>query len=58
MQLEKAMTARYDALARAAYLRLRAGPVEEPEVSPGVVIDYDAQDQVVGIEFLNAPAHQ
>lgn len=27
--------------------------VESEEVSPGVVLDYNAQNQVVGIEVLN-----
>ncbi|MFH1571402.1 MAG: DUF2283 domain-containing protein [Gemmatimonadota bacterium] len=26
--------------------------VESEEVRPGVVLDYDAQDRVVGVEFL------
>ena len=27
--------------------------VESEEVRPGVIFDYDAQGQVVGVEFLN-----
>jgi len=27
--------------------------VESEEVQPGVILDYDEKDQVVGVEFLN-----
>ena len=27
--------------------------VESEEIQPGVILDYDENDQVVGIEFLN-----
>jgi uncharacterized protein YuzE len=27
--------------------------VESEEVRPGVILDYDEQDRVVGVEFLN-----
>jgi uncharacterized protein YuzE len=27
--------------------------VESEEVRPGVILDYDEKDQVVGVEFLN-----
>lgn len=27
--------------------------VESEEVQPGVILDYDENDQVVGVEFLN-----
>ena len=39
----------------ALYLRLDDSPiVESEEVSPGVVLDFNQQNQVVGIEMLGA----
>ena len=36
------------------YIRLRAGDVaENEEVRPGVVLDFDTQGQVLGIEMLD-----
>ena len=43
-----------DKEADALYLRLDESPiVESEEVAPGVVLDYNDADQVVGIEMLN-----
>jgi uncharacterized protein YuzE len=43
-----------DQEADALYLRLDDSPiVESEEVSPGVVLDYDENKEVVGIEMLN-----
>lgn len=43
----------YDSEVDAAYLRLASGRiVESEEVQPGVVVDYDAEARVVGIEIL------
>jgi uncharacterized protein YuzE len=43
----------YDAEVDAAYLKLKKGPVaESEEVRPGIVVDYDASHQVVGVEIL------
>jgi len=43
-----------DQQADAMYIRLRAGDVaESEEVRPGVVLDFDAQGQVLGIEMLD-----
>jgi uncharacterized protein YuzE len=40
--------------ADALYLRLdESSIVESEEVSPGVVLDYNAENQVVGIEILH-----
>lgn len=37
----------------ALYFRLRSGTiVESEEVRPGVILDFDEKDQVVGVEFL------
>ena len=43
-----------DKEADALYLRLDESPiVESEEVAPGVVLDYNEAEQVVGIEMLN-----
>ena len=40
--------------ADALYLRLTDGQIEDSEqVASGVVLDYDAQDNIVGIEMLH-----
>ena len=37
------------------YIRLASGvSVESEEVSPGVVVDYDANDRAIGIEIEDA----
>ena len=39
----------------ALYVRLDQTPiVESEEVRPGVILDYDGNDQVVGVELLGA----
>ncbi|WP_375283735.1 DUF2283 domain-containing protein [Marinicauda pacifica] len=46
---------RYDSDADAAYLKLiDAKVVESGEVAHDVVVDYDADDRIVGIEILHA----
>ena len=48
------MKLEYDSAADAAYVKLTdAEVVDSEEVRPGVVVDYDAQDRVVGIEILH-----
>lgn len=48
------MKLRVDEQADALYLRLDDSKiVDSREVAPGVVLDYNAQDQVVGIELLH-----
>lgn len=43
-----------DEEADALHLQLVDAPVvESEEVAPGVIVDYDATDQVVGIEVLH-----
>ena len=43
-----------DQKADALYLRLDDSPiVESEEVSPGVVLDYNASNEVVGVEMLD-----
>lgn len=49
------MKTRYDSEADAFYLRLADGPiVESEEVRPGIVLDFDSQGRVLGIEILDA----
>ena len=48
------MKIEYDQQADAMYIRLRVGVVaESEEVRPGVVLDFDTQGQVLGIEMLD-----
>jgi len=48
------MKLEYDAEVDAAYLTLSdVQVVDSEEVRPGIVVDYDAQNRVVGIEILN-----
>lgn len=48
------MKIEYDQQADAMYIRLRAGSVaESDEVRPGVVLDFDVEVQVLGIEILD-----
>lgn len=47
------MKVHFDEQADALYLRLDDSEiVDSEEVKPGIVIDFDAKDQVVGIEVL------
>ncbi len=44
---------RYDKLADALYIRLRDGKVvESDEVAPGIIVDLDENNEVIGIEIL------
>ena len=48
----------YDPEANAAYIRFSPEQVEESEeVSAGIVLDYDADGRIVGIEVMDARAH-
>jgi uncharacterized protein YuzE len=48
----------YDAEANAAYIRFSPEKVQESEeVSAGIVLDYDAEGRIVGMEVLDARAH-
>lgn len=48
------MKLEYDSAADAAYIKLNdAEVVDSEELRPGVIVDYDAQDRVVGIEILH-----
>ena len=47
------MKIEYDEQADAMYIRLRAGTVaESDEVRPGVVLDFDSNGRVLGIELI------
>ena len=46
------MRMRFDPESDALYLRLDESPIiESEEVRPGVVLDFNADDQVVGVEI-------
>lgn len=48
---------KYQADDNAAYIRLSGGDIlESSEVVPNVVLDYDADGRIVGIELLDARA--
>jgi uncharacterized protein YuzE len=48
----------YDAAANAAYIRFSTEPVlENEEVSKGIMLDYDRDGRIVGLEVLNARAN-
>jgi uncharacterized protein YuzE len=45
----------YDAAADAAYIRFSTEPVlETEEVAKGIMLDYDRDGRIVGLEVLNA----
>lgn len=47
------MKLHFDEKADALYLRLgESAVVESEEIRPGIVLDFDEQDRVVGIEIL------
>lgn len=49
------MHVRIDQAADAIYLNLTDRPIEESEeVADGIVVDYDAEGRIVGIEILDA----
>jgi len=48
------MKLKIDREADALYLRLdESAIVESEEVQPGVILDFNAENQVVGVEFLD-----
>lgn len=49
------MRMRVDHGADAAYLNLTDRPIKNSEeVADGIVVDYDAEDRIVGVEILDA----
>jgi uncharacterized protein YuzE len=52
------MKTQYDPEADALYVRFATAKVaESEEVSPGVVIDFDIEGRIVGVEVLDARRH-
>jgi uncharacterized protein YuzE len=52
------MKIEYDRQADAIYIRLKAGIVaESEEVRSGVVLDFDTEGKVLGIEMLDVSLH-
>jgi uncharacterized protein YuzE len=50
----RAIKFQYDREADAAYLKLTSGKVlESEEVEPGVVVDFGADEKIIGIEILS-----
>ena len=48
------MRVKVDKSSDTLYFRLdEARVVESEEIKPGVILDYDKEDNVVGVEFLN-----
>lgn len=53
MGVKGGMKLKVDQKADALYLSLTDAPASRSEeVSPGIIVDYDAQDHVVGVEML------
>jgi uncharacterized protein YuzE len=51
-------TVKYDPEANAAYIRFSPEPVRESEeVADGIVLDFDADGRIVGMEVMDARAH-
>ena len=52
--LNKTMKITIDSVMRAFYIRFDESPiVSSEEVKPGLVLDYDKDNRIVGIELLN-----
>lgn len=49
------MVIRYDPEVDVLYIKFREAKIEESdEIKPGIIIDFDAEGNPVGIEFLDA----
>ena len=49
------MKVKYDKEADVLYILLSNNPVEESDSDkPGIILDYDSEENIVGIEILNA----
>lgn len=52
------MRHRYDSEADALYIRFAEAEIlDSEEVRPGIMLDFDAEGRVVGIEVLDASEH-
>jgi len=48
-------TVKYDRQTDILRLRFKDGPIaDSDEIEPGVIVDYDADGQIVGVEILDA----
>jgi uncharacterized protein YuzE len=53
LRVKDGMKLKVDQKADALYLSLSEAPASRSEeVSPGIIVDYDEQDRVVGVEML------
>lgn len=53
--MDKAVKIKYDAQVDILRIRLGDAAIEESEeAEPGVIVDYDEQGQIVGLEILDA----
>ncbi len=51
------MKTRYDPEVDALYVDLSdSATVDSTEIAPGIIVDFDADNRIVGIELLNAKA--
>lgn len=49
------MKVKYDKESDVLYIRLNNNPVAESDSEkPGIILDYDSEENIVGIEVLNA----
>ncbi|NBC33603.1 MAG: DUF2283 domain-containing protein [Alphaproteobacteria bacterium] len=53
------MRAHYDGRADVMYVRLdeKAEILDSEEVIPGVIVDFDEDSRIVGVEFIDASMH-
>ncbi len=50
------ITVEYDCTSNAVYIKLKEGKIaSSDEVAPGIIVDYDVEGEVVGIEILRLP---
>jgi uncharacterized protein YuzE len=50
----EAMMISYDPKVDALSISVNNGPVaDSEEVAPGIIVDYDAQDRIIGVEVLS-----
>lgn len=48
------MKLEFDPIADALYLEISDNPVEKSEeIKPGIILDYDAEGNIVGVEVLS-----
>ncbi len=53
MEMPVEFHVKYDKVADALYIRLRNGKVvESDEVAPGIIVDFNENNEIIGIEIL------